>query len=290
MLTEGLIVQLGDQLQQLLGRAILFLPNLIVALVVFFLTLLLSGWVARWVRRAAKVKIQDSETRCLLARLARWTVIVLGLVVALGQVNFDVTGFVAGLGIAGFTIGFALQDIARNFVAGILLLVRRPFNVGDAVEVGNYGGTVLEITTRDTVLKLWDGEMVIVPNMDVFTNAITNYSQLPLRRRTINIGLGYGEDVDRATKVFLQAIRDVEGVLDDPAPEVLADNLGDSALMLAAHFWVNQETHGLFVVHSEAVQAIKQAAEREGIDLPYPIQTVRLEGGWPSSDKGASGD
>jgi small conductance mechanosensitive channel len=212
-------------------------------------------------------------------------VIVLGLVVALGQVNFDVTGFVAGLGIAGFAIGFALQDIARNFVAGILLLVRQPFNVGDAVEVGDYAGTVLEITTRDTVLKTWDGEMVIVPNMDVFTNAIKNYSQLPLRRCTVNIGLGYDEDVDQATGVFLEAVRGVAGVQDDPAPEVLAENPGDSALMLAARFWVNQQTHGLFVVHSQVVQAIKEPAEREGIDLPYPVQTVRLEGGWPGGSQ-----
>jgi small-conductance mechanosensitive channel len=93
-------------------------------------------------------------------------VLVLGTVVALGQVNFDVTGFVAGLGVAGVTIGFALQDIARNFVAGIILLIRQPFDIGDAVEVGDYAGSVLDITTRDTVLKTWDGEMVILKGGD----------------------------------------------------------------------------------------------------------------------------
>jgi small-conductance mechanosensitive channel len=271
---------LGGRFQDLLGEALLFIPNLIVALVVFALTILLSGLVARWVQRAAKTRIEDLETRRLLSRLARWSVIILGTLVALDQVDFDVTGFIAGLGIAGFTIGFALQDIARNFVAGVLLLVRQPFNIGDAVEVGEHAGTVLDITTRDTVLKTWDGEVVIVPNMDVFTKAIKNYSELPLRRRTVNIGLGYDEDVDEALRVFLEAIRGVEGVLDDPAPEVLVEELGDSGLMLAARFWVNQETHGLFMVHSAVVQAIKEVAEREGIDLPYPIQTVRLEGGW----------
>jgi small-conductance mechanosensitive channel len=272
-------VEFGDRLQRLLEQVLLFIPNLIVALVVFFLALLFSGMVARWVRRATRLKIKDTETQHLLSRVARWSVIVLGTLVALEQVNFDVTGFVAGLGIAGFTIGFALQDIARNFVAGVLLLVRQPINIGDAIEVGEYAGTVLDIKVRDTVLKTWDGEMVILPNMDVFTNAIKNYSELPLRRRTIKIGLGYDEDVDQAVQVFLDVIQDVEGVLKDPAPEVLAEELGDSALMLAARFWVNQETHGLFAVHSKAVQAIKEAAEREGIDLPYPVQTVRLVGG-----------
>jgi small conductance mechanosensitive channel len=261
----------------LLQDVLRFIPRLITALITFAASLLLSGVAARWARRTAQARIQDREALRLLSRLARWSVLILGTVVALDQVNFDVTSFVAGLGIAGFTIGFALQDIARNFVAGILLLVRQPFNIGDAVEIGDYTGSVLEITTRDTVLKTWDGEMVILPNMDVFTNPITNYSELPCRRRTVQIGLGYDEDAERATNVFLETIRGVEGVLEDPAPELLAEELGDSSLTLAARFWVNQETHGLFDVHSAVVKSIKKVAEEEGIDLPYPIQTVRLE-------------
>jgi small conductance mechanosensitive channel len=275
------MMDLQDRFQELFDKMVLFVPHLVVALVVFALTLLLSGWVARWVRRAAKIKIEDLETRRLLSRLARWTVIILGTLAALGQVDFDVTGFVAGLGIAGFTIGFALQDIARNFVAGILLLVRQPFGIGDAIAVGDYAGTVLDIKVRDTVLKTWDGELVIVPNMDIFTNAITNYSRLPTRRRTVYIGLGYGEDVNRATRIFLQAIAGVEGVSGEPAPTLHAEELGNSALVMAARFWVNQGTHSLFDVHSAVVQAIKEAAERERIDLPYPTQTVRLEGTAP---------
>ncbi len=260
-----------------------FIPNLITALVTFAASLLLSGFAAQWVRQAVKVKIRDRETLYLLSRLTRWSVLILGTVVALGQVNFDVTGFIAGLGIAGVTVGFALQDIARNFVAGIILLIRQPFDIGDAVEVGGYAGSVLDITTRDTVLKTWDGEMVILPNIDVFTSAITNYSKLPHRRRTVYIGLGYEEDVGQATRVFLDAIRSVEGVLDAPPPSLLAEELGDSTLTLAARFWVNQETHSLFDVHSEVVRAIKEIAQEKEIDLPYPIQTVRLEGALPAS-------
>jgi small-conductance mechanosensitive channel len=272
------MMDLQDRFQALVEETVLFVPHLVVALVVFVLTLLLSGWVARWVQRAAKIRIEDIETRRLLSRLARWSVIILGTLAALDQVDFDVTGFVAGLGIAGFTIGFALQDIARNFVAGILLLVRQPFNIGDAVEVGDYAGTVLDIKVRDTVIRTWDGELVIVPNMDIFTNAIKNYSRLPTRRRTVYVGLGYGEDSSQATRVFLEAMAGVEGVLVEPAPTLQAEELGDSAVVMAARFWVNQETHGVFDVHSAVVQAIKEAAEREEIDLPYPTQTVRVEG------------
>ncbi len=276
-------MNLNGTLQELLQDVLRFIPNLITALVTFAASLLLSGFAAQWVRQAVKVKIRDRETLYLLSRLTRWSVLILGTVVALGQVNFDVTGFIAGLGIAGVTVGFALQDIARNFVAGIILLIRQPFDIGDAVEVGGYAGSVLDITTRDTVLKTWDGEMVILPNIDVFTSAITNYSKLPHRRRTVYIGLGYEEDVGQATRVFLDAIRSVEGVLDDPPPSLLAEELGDSTLTLAARFWVNQETHSLFDVHSEVVRAIKEIAQEKEIDLPYPIQTVRLEGALPAS-------
>jgi small-conductance mechanosensitive channel len=271
----------GGSFQTFTQEALLFLPRLIVAIITFVATLLLSGAAARWAYQNTKKAIEDEETRRLLAKIVRWGVVIVGTIVALEQVNFDVTSFVAGLGIAGVTVGFALQDIARNFVSGILLLVRQPFNIGDAVEVAGHAGTVKEITTRDTVIETWDGIMEIIPNIDVFTNPIVNYSELPLRRRTVTIGLGYGQDVEQAKQIFLQAIRNVEGVQDEPAPEILAEGLGDSAMTLAARFWVNQETHNLFETHSWAVQAINDTAEREGIDLPYPTQTLRLEGDWP---------
>ncbi len=268
---DGMIVEL-------LQKAIAFIPNLIVSLLVFAATLLLAEWAARSTRRAIKSRVDDVETSLLISRITRWTVLILGTVVALQQVRFDVTGFVAGLGLAGFTIGFALQDISRNFVAGILMLVRQPFGVGDAVEVAGYAGSVLDINVRDTVLKTWNGEKVILPNMDVFASPITNYSELPLRRRTVQIGLGYEEDVDRAKRLFMEAIQGIEGIVNDPAPQLLAAELGDSALTMNLRFWVDQSKHDLFGVHSTVVQTIKEIAEREAIDLPYPTQTVRVEG------------
>lgn len=263
-------------MQDILVEALLSLPALVKTVVIFIASLIFSQVAAKWARRSTEKTIKVPDTQDLLARLARWSVLILGILVALEQI-MDVTGFLAGLGIVGFTIGFALQDIARNFVAGLLLMIRRPFNTGDAVEVAGHAGIVMDITMRDTVIKTWDGVMEVLPNLDVYTNPIVNYSELPLRRRTINIGLGYGEDVERARQVFLEAIRNVEGVQDDPAPEILSEELGGSTLNLAARFWVNQETHNMFGVHSDAVEAVNEAAEKEGIDLPYPIQTVRLE-------------
>jgi small conductance mechanosensitive channel len=260
--------------QQLLRN----LPNYIIAVVALVATLFLSSVTKRWIKRSIGNRIEDPETRELIARIARWTVLILGTLTALNQIpGVDVSSLLTGLGVLGFTIGFALQDIARNFIAGLLLLVRQPFSVGDAVEVAGHTGTVMDIRTRDTVIKTWDGVMEIIPNLDVFTNPIVNFTELPVRRRTVMIGLGYGEDVREARDLFLNAIRTTEGVLEEPAPAIHSEELGESALSLAARFWVNQETHSLLDVHSDVVEAINQAAEQAGINLPYPTQVVQLE-------------
>ena len=268
----------AESLQELLQQGVGLLPKLITAVIVFIITLIVSGMAARWVRRFLTPKIESRETVRLLARFLRWALIVVGTLVALEQVDFDVTTFVAGLGVTGLTIGFALQDIARNFVAGIILLVRKPFAIGEAISVAGHSGSVVDVNTRDTIIRTWDGPVVILPNIDVFGGAITNYSEASRRRRTIHIGVGYGQNLKRATEVFLAATSEVPGVMADPAPMLHAEELGDSAVTFALRFWIDTTTHGLLDVHSDVVMAINTAAERDGIELPYPIQTVRLEG------------
>lgn len=271
------MVNLSQALQSLLVDALQFIPNLVVALITFVLTLLLAGPAARAMRRALALRIDEEGLLNLLTRFTRWSVIVIGVIIALQQVNFNVTGFLTGLGVVGLTIGFALQDIARNFVAGIILMIRQPFCVGDGVTVAGFSGTVLAVNPRDTVVKTWDGEMVVVPNINVFQNPISNFSRSQLRMRTIQIGLGYGQDAQSALALFLLTVESVPGVLDSPAPSVWADGLGNSTINLSARFWVDTKATNLFEVHSNVVLALNTAAEKAGIELPYPIQTVRLE-------------
>lgn len=263
--------------QDFLQSAVDFIPHLILGLIVFAASLYLSVPASRWAGRAAEKRLDDPSLVNLIRKLTRWAVIITGTIAALEQVNFNVTGFVAGLGIAGLTIGFALQDITRNFIAGIILMTRKPFEIGDTVEISGYTGKVININTRDTMLKTFDGEVVILPNMNVFNTAIVNVTNSPHRRRTLRIGLGYEEDMERAERIFYTAIVGVEGVEVEPAASVLAETLGDSTVSLVARFWVDQRSHDHLVVHSNVVRAIKEAAERENIDLPYPIQTMRIE-------------
>lgn len=270
------MVDVSQALQALLTEVIRFIPNLITAVITLLAALLVAGPLARATKRATEQRIDNEDIVRLLSRLVRWTVIVFGVILALGQVNFDVTGFIAGLGVAGITLGFALQDIARNFVAGLLLFLRQPFQIGDAIKAGGYSGAVEDITSRDTVIRSWDGEKVIIANIDILENPIVNYSNLTKRRRTVYLGIGYGQDIRGALDVFAETVRGVEGVMAEPPPELIAEQLGDSALQVAVRFWVNPETHNLFQVHSDVVLALDQAAARESIDLPYPIQTVRI--------------
>lgn len=262
--------------QDFLQRTLDFVPHLILGLILFAGSLYLSGPAARWVGRAAKKRLDDPALVNLISKVTRWAVIITGTIVALEQVNFNVTGFVAGLGIVGLTIGFALQDITRNFIAGLILMTRKPFKIGDVVEISGYTGEVKAINTRDTILKTFDGEAVILPNMNVFSTAIINFTDNPHRRRTLRIGLGYSEDMEKASRVFLVALKGVDGVLAEPAPTVLAETLGDATVSLVARFWLDQTRHDLLVVQSSVVRAIKEAAERENINLTHPVQPVQL--------------
>ena len=267
---------LFQQLSELLSGGAEFIPKLVVAIVAFLVSLILAKLAGRAVVRVAAAQRVDEETKRLLSRLTTVAIIIVGTVVALDQVGFDVTGFVVGLGLVGFTLGFAFQDIAKNFMAGILLLMQQPFDIGDAIQVAGYEGRVTSVDIRATTIKAWDGQEVILPNADVYTSPIINYSRYPTRRIVLALGLGYEEDIARARDVFLKAIRDIEDVLKDPAPAVYCRGLGSSAVEVGVHFWIDQTQSSLFETTSQAVQALKEEAAREGINLPYPIQTMRL--------------
>jgi len=264
-------------LQDWLASFLNFLPKLIAAVVIFILTVVLANIPAKAIRRLAGKKIENEAVLKLIKQVSQWTVVIIGTLFALEQVDFNVTGFIAGLGIAGFTIGFALQDIARNFISGLILLYRQPFQIGDFIEVSGHMGTVQMINIRDTEIKTLDGDIVIIPNNRVFENPIINMSTERLRRRVVEIGLGYEEDVDHAMKVFLEAIQSVEGVEADPAPMINAMRMDDTAMNLTAFYWVDQKANSPLTIHTDVLKAINSASYEHHINLPYPTQAVLLQ-------------
>jgi len=219
----------------------------------------------------------DQELTVLIVRLVRWSIIGLGILLALEQAGQDVTTLLTGLGILGFTVGFALQDISANLVSGILLLFEQPFDIGDAIEVADHSGTVKSINLRATEMITWDGLLVIIPNRDVFTNTITNFSRIEQRRIGLSVGVGYESDLDHVEAVALAAVKSLKGIKEDPPPFFLVDNFGDSAINTTVYYWYDTKAEGLADMTNVGAVALKKALDQAGIDLPYPIRSVRLE-------------
>lgn len=261
-------------IEQVIADLAAFVPKLIVAIIIFIVAIYISRWGFRLIENLATRRRVDPELTLLMARVAQWTIIIFGTIWALDQVDFNVTGFVAGLGIIGFTVGFALKDIAENFVAGILLLLQQPFDIGDAVEVNGYGGTVTDIDIRTTTIRTWDGLLVIIPNASVYSNPITNFSNIHQRRVSLDVGVGYDTDLNMANQVILDVVNQLPGIKIDPEPFVVFKEFGDSSINATVYFWISTSEAGYFGSLDGVVKGIKTAFDEKGINIPFPIRTI----------------
>lgn len=265
----------NDALATTLQNAVLSLPNLIAAMVIFVVMLFAAGLAANAVQRASQRRGIRTESTLLLSRATRWVIIAIGIIWALEQVNFNVTGFVAALGILGFTIGFALQDISKNFVAGILLLWQQPFNIDDVITVAGYTGKITDVSIRATEMRTLDGLQVLIPNAEVYTSPITNFTKASVRRLELRIGVSYATDLEKATRVALEAVNALPDVLDDDlAPSVVFDNFGDSSVDFKLYYWIDTATTQFQIAQDQGIKAVKAAFERESIEIPFPIRTM----------------
>ena len=253
------------------------LPNLVVASVVL-LAFVGLGWgvqrsLVRWGKRHDRANLGE-----VLGSFLKWMVFLAGAVVALVIIipTFNPGDLVAGLGITSVAIGFAFKDILQNWLAGLLLLIRRPFLVGDEIVVNDFEGKVEWIETRATMIRTYDGRRVIIPNADVFTNAVTVNTAFPVRRSEYVVGIGYGDRIEDARSAILAALADLEVVEHDPAPEVLVWDLAGSSVNLKVRWWSESRRTNVVHVQATVVEAIKKALDRAGIDMPYPTQVVLL--------------
>jgi len=253
------------------------LPKLGVALLIFFIGYLLSRWASKAAKKALELRNVDTELIVLFGMMTRWGILILALYLAAESIAPGrLTGFVAALGIAGFALGFALQDVAKNFIAGILLLLQQPFNIGEVIEVADYRGTVLNISLRTTEMRTLDGRFVSIPNGDVFVNPLINYSKAPRRRVEITVGVGYDSDLDQVTKVALDTVGKIPDVLEDPAPKVVFTELGESAINFSLFYWIDTENGDLSEAQTMGIKLIKHTFEGAGIEMPFPTQTILL--------------
>ena len=249
------------------------IPNLLTALAIFIVSLYLARILSNVLRRALQQRRAPAGVVHLLAQLTLWSVIVAGTISAL-QRFFNVTAFLTGLGILGFTIGFALQDIMKNFASGVILLLQQPFHVGETIGVKGFDGTVLAIDLRATEMRAADGRVVILPNAEVLANLIINFSRANHRRVDFNLNLSHNCDPRTVRKIVLDAMERVEGYVDTPAPVIVFDSITDHALELNANFWIDVTKNDPLHAKDTVLLDVKYEFSEQGIEIPHPIQAV----------------
>lgn len=250
------------------------LPNILFALFILVIGLILAHLVRGAVRRGFQRKATQVQIADLITRLIYYSLVILVVIAALQQAGLNLTAFLAGLGIVGFTIGFALQDVSKNFVSGILLMIQQPFKMGDTIQVGEYTGKVCGISLRATEMNTLDGRLVVIPNADIFTSAIINFSRPNSRRIELTVGVGYLSDLEQVRTIALQAIGVVDGLLAEPAPVLYFNDFGDSAINLTLYYWIDTQVNDVLKAKDQGMVAVKVAFEQAKIEIPYPIQVV----------------
>lgn len=247
-------------------------------LAVRLLLALLVGWLAlRLVRSRLDAVLRraprlDATVRIFLVRVAYGAGWVLLAAALLRMAGVDLTALLGGLAIGGFVLGFALKDTLGNLAAGVLLLANRPFNVDDVVTVEGHSGTVVELGLALTVLQRFDGTLVTIPNGQVLSGPVVNFTRNPLRRAEARLGIAYGDDVDKAVRAILRALDGEPAVLKTPAPEVVVVNLADSAVELEVRAWAKTPDFGKVI---NALRPLaKRAVEEAGCSIPFPQREV----------------
>jgi len=263
-------------------------PGLLVKIFFALLVLFVFMQLGKLLQRAVAGVINSQRVRMssLLQKMVLGTVrnlfLIIGIMIALSQLGFSLGPVLAGLGIAGFIIGFALQDSLSNFASGMMILIYRPFDVGDYVEVAGVRGTVNAMTLVNTTFLTIDNQKLVVPNNTVWQSVITNYTDQATRRVDLVFGISYGDDIDKAESVIREVLAGYDKLLEEPAPVVKVGELGESSVNLIVRPWVRTEDY--WETYWDLTKLIKQAFDRAGITIPFPQRDLHVS--YPAADAG----
>lgn len=268
---------LSGKLVRWLQQFILLLPNLLIALLILVATWFAARLVRRLVQRILPRFSHHGTVNNLLSTTVYLGVLLLGVFFTLEVLNLEktVTSLLAGVGIIGLALGFAFQDIAANFISGVIIALQRPFSVGDVIQTDSYFGTIESINLRTLDLRQVTGELVRVPNRKVFETAVTNYTVTTRRRVDVDCGVAYDADLEEVREVALRAMGGFPHLLTDRPPEVMFTGFGDSAINFTLRFWIPYQKQVDYVgAKSEAIIRLKRAFDAAGIVIPFPIRTL----------------
>lgn len=253
------------------------LPEIVSAILLIVLFSYLARLVRNVVRRLMGRVTDHGPVKSLLGNGAYVALWALGLFLALGVLQLDqaVTSLLAGVGILGLALGFAFQDIAQNFIAGILMALRRPFTDGDLVETSGHFGIVEDVDLRGTLIRTPQGQLVQIPNGEVYGGAIVNYTESGSRRLDLQCGVSYGDDLEKARSVALAAMEELEGRDPERDPELFYEEFGGSSINFVLRVWLDGAQQSTFVrARSDAVIRLKKAFDEHDVGIPFPIVTL----------------
>ncbi len=268
---------LSEKLESWIEGGITLLPNIVVA---FFIAIAF-GIIAKVIGNVAgKLMRRTFESRqiaSLLTSIIKSIILIAGIFIALDFVGLKgtVTSLLAGAGIVGLAIGFAFQDMTENFIAGVAMGIRKPFEIGDVIEAEGVFGNVKEINLRNTLVETFYGQLEVIPNKILFRNILTNYSYLGYRRIEIPVGISYADDIEEAARVITDAMNEKDYVIKKEETAVYAESFGDSSINLLLWFWIRYPGDpGFMSVRHDAVSTVKTVLEENDILIPFPIRTL----------------
>jgi small conductance mechanosensitive channel len=291
---------LWGRVQEMANGFFALLPNIVLAIIVFFIFFFIARAIKATVRKLTRRRARNLGM--VLGRLAQGTTILIGLFIALTIIipTLQAGDLVQLLGISGVAIGFAFRDILQNFLAGILILLTEPFQIDDQIIFKDFEGTVEHIETRATTIRTYDGRRIVIPNSELFTNSVLVNTAFENRRLEYDIGIGYGDSIEEAKRLILEAIHESEGALETPAPDALVVDLADSTVNIRARWWVQPPRRAdVLDLQDRVLTHIKNKLTANGIDMPFPTQQVlfhdqteetdgdrtRQREGWPAGQR-----
>lgn len=277
-MSEGIPKISTDQVQGYVDKAVemamQFGPKLVLAIVVLLVGLAVIGRVTKLMRAGMDRSKAEPTLARFLTNLVSVALKALLFISVASMVGVETTSFIAVLGAAGLAIGLALQGSLANFAGGVLVLMFRPYKVGDFIEAQGVAGTVFSIQIFHTVLKTPDNKVVVVPNGGISNGIITNYSAEATRRVDFVFGIGYDDDIAKAKGILKRLVEEDARTLKDPAPQIVVAELGDSSVNFKVRVWVQASDYwGLFF---DMTEKVKLAFDAEGVSIPFPQRDVHL--------------
>jgi len=270
------IETIKDGIQELIRSAVVIFPALLTALIIILLTRFAAQFAQKITETIAVKTVSSKSLQFLMAKTASTTTWVIGILLAcvIAFPGLSLGDIVATLGLSSVAIGFAFQDIFKNFFAGILILLQQPFRIGDQIIVSDYEGTVDQIDIRTTEIITYGGERVVIPNSTVFTSVVQVRTAFDHRRTDLAVGVDYNTPLSQAADILERTISQVEGVLDKPAPEIDLVGFGDSSIDFIIRYWTSSQQKQVRHVQTRAILSVKQAFDKADINIPYPIRTL----------------